>query len=133
MITNDGREEKRQNMLNVMEKSFVRIPAKLMREVVEGKITTTAHFLYCYLLYRQGRNPKYWGGVEDICWGTGISSAQISRLLKQLELRGHIKRGKRVGRTWLTYCLTHVDGGKIYFRGQVIARNCAERSVKNGA
>src|SRR5205807_1901234 len=80
-----------------------------------------------------GKNPNYWGSIKDICWGTGISPAQVSRLLKQLELRGHIKRSKRVGATWLTYCLTHVNGRQIYFRGDWIGRNCAGRSVKSGA
>jgi hypothetical protein len=115
MNTNQERIEKRQNILKVMEESFVMIPAKLMRDVAEGRITTGAYFLYCYLLFRQGEKANYWGSVKDICWGTGFSPAQISRLLKQLKLCGHIERSKRMGETWLTYCVTRVKGRRIYF------------------
>jgi hypothetical protein len=65
------------------------------------------------------------GSVEDITWGTGISSAQVSRLLKQLEFHGHIKRTKRPGSTWLTQCLSAVKDGKASLRNEE-----GERSAK---
>src|SRR5437763_1495002 len=100
MSTNEEREEKRQNILKVMEESFVMIPAKLLQDVSERKITRSAFCLYCYVLFRQGEKEKYWGSIKDMCWGTGLSSSQISRLLRKLEVRGHIKRSRRVGSTW---------------------------------
>jgi predicted DNA-binding transcriptional regulator len=118
MSANEQRVEKRENIVKVMEESFVMVPAKLLRDVAERKITSSGFHVYCYLLFRQGKNEKYWGSIEDICWGTRFSSAQVSRLLKQLEKRGHIKRAKRVGATWLTYCLTRVDDREIIFCGK---------------
>src|SRR5438093_2496521 len=118
----DGqRTEKRRNVRQVMAKTFVMVPAQLLSDVADKKITGSAFALYCYLLFRQGKKKQYWGSIEDICWGTGVSSAQVSRLLKQLVARNHISRVKRIGATWITYCLTRVeDGGKIVFRGGLI-------------
>jgi DNA-binding MarR family transcriptional regulator len=121
MNANEQRIEKRQNILNVMAESFVMVPAKLLCEVAEKKISRSAFVLYCYLLFRQGKNQNYWGGIEDMCWGTGLSPAQVSRLLKRLELRGHIKRGKRVATTSRTYCLTRVNGRRTVWRDGLIS------------
>jgi predicted DNA-binding transcriptional regulator len=118
MNVNERRIESRENILKVMDKTFVMVPAKLLRDVAEGKISSSAFQVYCYVLFREGIKGKYWGSIQDICWGTGLSSAQVSRCLKQLIERGHIAREKRIGTTWITYCLTRVDGHKIIFRGK---------------
>jgi len=120
MNENERRVETRENILRVMEKTFVMVPAKLLHDVAERKITSSAFQLYCYLLFRRGRKDKFWGSIKEICWGTGFSEAQVSRLLKKLETRGHIKRAKRVSATWLTYCLTYVDESKIVYRGKPV-------------
>jgi hypothetical protein len=44
----------------------------------------------------------------------------VSRLLKQLVEAGHVRRVKRVARTWDTYCLTRVDDHKIIYRGKAV-------------
>jgi hypothetical protein len=61
MDVDKQREERRAKVLEVMQKTYIQVPAKLLRDVGEGKITSSAYFLCCYLLFRQGGNAKYWG------------------------------------------------------------------------
>jgi len=123
MNVNERRIESRENILKVMDKTFVMIPTKLLRDVAERKISSSAFQVYCYVLFRRGTKDKFWGSVKDICWGTGFEEAQVSRLLKQLVEAGHVRRVKRVARTWDTYCLTRVDDHKIIYRGKAV--DCA--------
>jgi hypothetical protein len=103
-----------------MDKTFVMVPAKLLRDVAEAKISSSAFQVYCYVLFRRGTKDKFWGSVKDICWGTGFEEAQVSRLLKQLVEAGHIRRVKHVGRSWDTHCLTCVDDHKVIYRGRPV-------------
>lgn len=120
MNANEQRIASRQNILKVMDKTFVMVPAKLLRDVAEGKISSGAFQVYCYVLFRRGTKDKFWGSVKDICWGTGFEEAQVSRHLKQLVKAGHVRRVKRVSRTWITHCLTWVDDHKIIYRGKAV-------------
>ncbi len=85
---------------------YTRVPNSLMAEVRDGVITAQEHTVYVYLLSRQGNNNNLWASIETIAGDTGYSVPQISRMLKNLEGAGHIRRKRRSHNSTITECLT---------------------------
>ena len=71
---------------------YTQVPNSLMLDVKNKVITAQEHTLYVYLLSRQGKNQNLWASIETIADDTGYSVPQVSRMLKNLEGAGHIRR-----------------------------------------
>jgi len=89
---------------------FTQVPNSLMADVRNKKITAQEHTLYVYLLSRQGKNNCLWHSIETIADDTGYSVPQVSRMLKNLEGAGHIRRKRRSHNSTITECLTRAGG-----------------------
>ena len=89
----------------------------------DATLTDGAHRVYCYLAWRQGRDPCCWPSAERMAADLHVSRTTARRHLRELERVGYVKTQPRVGRSSLYTVVADPGGASERYTPDARGRN----------